>query len=149
MEFSILELLGLIQRVDGFSRLLARVEMADFFTYGILLTILWFYLSSGAKNLINSFDKKFGEFSTKHGDEMKELKQEVKNYVNELKENDNKNAESIARVAENLTNLDKNIHNLVSDSENKLRMEFTSGHNTLQLQITNILTNNINNKKNK
>lgn len=149
MEFSILELLGLVQRIDGLSRLLAKVEMADFFTYGILLVLLSFYLNSGAKKLVNSFDNKFNEFSNKHGDEMKELKQEVKNYVNELKENNNKNTENIARVAENLTNLDKNIHNLVSDSENKLRMEFTSGHNTLQLQITNILTNNINNKKNK
>lgn len=137
MEFSILEILGLLQKADGISRLLGKIEISDFITYGTLIFLLYYYLSKGSKNLNDSIDKKNNELKLNIETKFNDLKQDFGSLKDD---NDKKNSE-----------LKADIKSLKDDNNKKfadLKQDFNSLKNDNKGEISSI-KNDIKNIENR
>ncbi len=112
MEFSILEILGLLQKADGISRLLGKIEMSDFITYGTLIFLLYYYLSKGSKNINDTIDKKNNELKVNIENKFDDLK---KDFSSLKTDNDKKNSELKADIKSLKDDNDKKFADLKQD----------------------------------
>jgi hypothetical protein len=122
MEFSLLDIFGIFQKIEFISRLLAKTDITDFIAFALIIGTIYGKMNAGTKKMeagtkqiVDTFETKFNTFETRSETRFEGLKKDLDTKIEDLKKSDTKNTELIEGISTTLTNTINNVDKRLSD----------------------------------
>ena len=146
MEFSLFEILGLLQKVDLISRFLAKIDIVEFITFAVIIGTIWGKMGAESKKSQLSFETKFANFETNSTNRFTDLKTDLDTKIKTLTDNNTKNTTQIEKISETLTTKINNVESKLSTDIIKLSTDITKASDRIDT-LQNLFYTNVKIKK--